>query len=47
VSRARVERGAGRTERARQLFAAGIEAFQSLDMPFWLERSRAEARSLA
>jgi transcriptional regulator with AAA-type ATPase domain/tetratricopeptide (TPR) repeat protein len=46
VSRARVERGAGRTERARQLFAAGVEAFRMLDMPFWLARTEAEARPL-
>jgi tetratricopeptide (TPR) repeat protein len=47
VSRARVECRAGRTARARQLFDAGVEAFRELDMPFWLEQTEAEARSLA
>jgi tetratricopeptide (TPR) repeat protein len=47
VSRARLERRAGRTASARQLFEAGIAAFRELEMPFWLERAEAEARSLA
>ncbi len=47
VSRARLERRAGRTASARQLFETGIAAFRELEMPFWLERAEAEARSLA
>jgi len=47
VSRARLESRAGRTASARQLFEAGIAAFRELEMPFWLERAEAEARSLA
>ena len=47
VSRARLDRQTGRTESARQLFEAGIEAFRDLDMPFWLDQTEAEARSLA
>jgi DNA-binding NtrC family response regulator/tetratricopeptide (TPR) repeat protein len=47
VSRARLERRAGRTASARQLYETGIEAFRELDMPFWLERAEADARSLA
>ena len=47
VSRARLDRQTGRTESARQLFEAGIEAFRELDMPFWLDQAEAEARSLA
>jgi DNA-binding NtrC family response regulator/tetratricopeptide (TPR) repeat protein len=47
VSRARLESRAGRAERARPLFEAGIAAFRALEMPFWLERAEAEARSLA
>ena len=37
----------GRIASARQLFDAGIAAFHELEMPFWLERAEAEARSLA
>jgi tetratricopeptide (TPR) repeat protein len=47
VSRARLERRAGRIGDARQLFTAGIDAFRELAMPFWLERAEAEARALA
>ena len=47
VSRARLECRAGRIASARQLFDAGIAAFHELEMPFWLERAEAEARSLA
>jgi len=47
VSRARLERRAGRTTSARPLFEAGIAAFRELEMPFWLERAEAEVRSLA
>ncbi|MFI5328371.1 MAG: hypothetical protein ACHQ7H_19210, partial [Candidatus Rokuibacteriota bacterium] len=47
VSRARLECRAGRTASARQLFGAATAAFRELEMPFWLERAEAEARSLA
>jgi hypothetical protein len=47
VSRARLECRAGRIASARQLFDAGIAAFDELEMPFWLERAEAETRSLA
>jgi hypothetical protein len=47
VSRARLERRAGRAASARQLFDAGIGTFRELDMPVWLEQTKAEARSLA
>jgi len=47
VSRARLECRAGRIASARQLFDAGITAFRELEIPFWLERAEAEARSLA
>jgi tetratricopeptide (TPR) repeat protein len=47
VSRARLERRAGRPASARTLVQAGIAAFRELEMPFWLERAEAEARSLA
>jgi len=47
MSRARLERRAGQTARARTLVQAGIAAFRELEMPFWLERAEAEARSLA
>jgi transcriptional regulator with AAA-type ATPase domain/tetratricopeptide (TPR) repeat protein len=47
VSRARLERRAGRTASARRLYTAGIEAFREMDMPFWRQRAEAEARSLA
>jgi len=47
VSRARLECRAGRTASARQLFDAGTAAFREMEMPFWLERAEAEARSLA
>ena len=47
VSRARLECRAGRTASARQLFDAATAAFRELEMPFWLERAEAEARSLA
>jgi len=47
VSRARLECRAGRTASARHLFDAGIAAFRALEMPFWLERAEAAARSLA
>jgi len=47
VSRARLERRAGRAAGARELLDAGIEAFRELDMPVWLGRAEAEARSLA
>jgi tetratricopeptide (TPR) repeat protein len=47
VSRARLERRAGRAASARQLFDAGIGTFRELDMPVWLEQTEAEARSLA
>jgi tetratricopeptide (TPR) repeat protein len=47
VSRARLERRAGRTASARRLYTAGIEAFREMDMPFWRQRAEAEAAALA
>jgi hypothetical protein len=47
VSRARLERAAGRPALARPLYEMGIEAFRALDMPFWRERTEAEARATA
>ena len=47
VSRARLECRAGRTASGRQLLDAGTAAFREMEMPFWLERAEALARSLA
>jgi tetratricopeptide (TPR) repeat protein len=47
VSRALLESRAGRTASARQLLDAGTAAFRELEMPFWIERAEALARSLA
>jgi len=47
VSRARLECRARRVASARHLFDAGIATFRALEMPFWLERTEAEARALA
>jgi tetratricopeptide (TPR) repeat protein len=47
LGRARLDRRTGHTVTARQHYAAAVEAFRSLDMPFWLERCQAELRSLA
>jgi tetratricopeptide (TPR) repeat protein len=47
VSRARIECRAGRPASARTLVEAGIAAFRELEMPFWLGRAEALARSLA
>jgi len=46
VSRARLERRAGRTASARPLFEAASAAFRALEMGFWLERAETEVRSL-
>jgi transcriptional regulator with AAA-type ATPase domain/tetratricopeptide (TPR) repeat protein len=47
VSRGLLESRAGRTTSARQLLDAGTAAFRELEMPFWIERAEALARSLA
>ena len=47
VSRARLERRAGRTASAARLYAAGLEAFGEMGMRGWLEPAAVEARSLA
>ncbi|HUP38456.1 MAG TPA: sigma 54-interacting transcriptional regulator [Candidatus Limnocylindria bacterium] len=47
ASRARLECRARRVASSRQLFDAGIATFRALEMPFWLERTEAEARALA
>jgi DNA-binding NtrC family response regulator/tetratricopeptide (TPR) repeat protein len=47
TSRARLEGRAGRIASARRLYAAGLEAFREMDMPFWRQRAEAEAAALA
>ena len=47
MSRARLECRAGRTASGRQLLDVGTAAFREMEMPFWLERAEALARSLA
>jgi hypothetical protein len=47
VGRAQVERRAGRPDRAARLLEDGVAALRELEMPFWLDRVEARARSLA